>query len=241
MTNLHSGLPRPDYFVLASASPRRRQSLSALTIPFTVLAPGKVESIPEVDETPLPNEQPDRMVQRLSLAKAQAVAHRLADVFPEASRYPNPVIIAADTSVVLGETILGKPASPAEATAMLRRLRERPHRVVSGLTVIHAASGQTVTRLQQSTVWMRAYTDAEIETYVAGGSPLDKAGAYGIQDEQFAPVARLDGCFASVMGFPLGELAAALPQLGLALPPVAPHCRQLTGAACCQEADHRSH
>lgn len=236
MTNQPSGPPRPDYFVLASASPRRRQFLTALDIPFVVLAPGQVEAIPEIDETPLDNEAPQQMVRRLSLAKAQAVAAQLLLVWPEAARYPNLLIVAADTAVVLDGAILGKPANAAAATAMLSQLRQRAHTVVSGLTVSHAASGQTVSRVHHSTVWMRSYTDADMAAYVASGSPLDKAGAYGIQDNQFAPVDRLEGCFASVMGLPLGELAAAIQELGLFLPDVTLPCRRLTQTPCCQEA-----
>ena len=145
--------------------------------------------------------------------------------------------------VVLRDNILGKPKDPIEATQMLRDLRDRPHQVYSGLTVAavdrsadcNPHSMQMITRLHQSTVWMRPYTDAEIEAYVATGDPLDKAGAYGIQNKGFAPVARLEGCFASVMGFPLGELAAALRELGVSLPEIGRLCVGHTGQKCCQQ------
>ena len=81
---------------------------------------------------------------------------------------------------------------------------------------------------------MRAYSEAEIAAYVASGDPLDKAGAYGIQHKTFAPAERLEGCFASVMGLPLGELAAALAEIGLPAPPIGPLCAAYTGAPCCQ-------
>jgi predicted house-cleaning NTP pyrophosphatase (Maf/HAM1 superfamily) len=93
-----------------------------------------------------------------------------------------------------------------------------------------------ITRLHQSNVWMRAYSDAEIEAYVASGDPLDKAGAYAIQHKIFAPVERLEGCFASVMGLPLGELAAALAELGLSSPEVAPRCNRYSTYPCCQQS-----
>jgi predicted house-cleaning NTP pyrophosphatase (Maf/HAM1 superfamily) len=80
---------------------------------------------------------------------------------------------------------------------------------------------------------MRPYTDAEIAAYVASGDPLDKAGAYGIQNKSFAPVARLEGCYASVMGLPLGELAAAFKELGLSLPAGASRCSLYTSNPCC--------
>lgn len=230
-----AGLPRPDYFILASTSPRRRQFLQALGIPFAVIAPGAAHGLQEVDETPLPGEHPARMVERLSQAKAQAVTAHLPELFPDVARYPRLLVIAADTAVVLDNAILGKPVSPAEATAMLQLLRRRPHLVCSGLTVIDPHRDAAVTRLQQSQVWMRAYTDPEIDNYVSTGSPLDKAGAYGIQDVPFAPVDHLAGCFAGVMGFPLAELAAALAELGYSLPEIAPICRQLTQHRCCQQ------
>lgn len=228
--------PLPDHLILASTSPRRRQFLEHLGLPFTVIAPGASTGGTEIDETPLPDEHPADMVQRLSRVKAQAVLQALPALFPEIAHYTHPVIIAADTSVVLGDEILGKPASPAEAIAMLQALRREAHLVLSGLTVALAQPGQPpklATRLHQSRVSMRPYTNAEIETYVATGSPLDKAGGYGIQDDDFAPVARLEGCFASVMGFPFADLAAALADIGLTLPDIAPLCRQLTGQPCC--------
>ncbi len=226
----------PDHLILASTSPRRRQFLEQLGLPFTVIAPGSAAGGTEIDETPLPTEHPAEMVQRLSRAKAQAVLHALPALFPAITRYSQPVIIAADTSVVLGDRILGKPATPAEAIAMLQALRAEAHLVLSGLTVALArpdSPPRLATRLHQSQVWMRPYTNAEIEAYVATGSPLDKAGAYGIQDDGFAPVARMEGCFASVMGFPFADLAVALAELGLALPKIAPLCRRLTGHPCC--------
>jgi predicted house-cleaning NTP pyrophosphatase (Maf/HAM1 superfamily) len=144
----------------------------------------------------------------------------------------------------LKNKILGKPNNPAEAEQMLRQLREQHHFVYSGLTVAdvswepdqpQAHITKSVTRLHQSKVWMRQYTDVEIEDYMASGDPLDKAGAYGIQNKTFAPVAQLEGCFASVMGFPLGELAAALKEINISLPAIAPLCTQHTDHPCCQK------
>jgi predicted house-cleaning NTP pyrophosphatase (Maf/HAM1 superfamily) len=138
---------------------------------------------------------------------------------------------------------LGKPADPIEAVATLRRLRDRAHQVYSGVTVCPPGDGTPLTGVVESIVWMRDYAEAEIATYVASGSPLDKAGAYGIQDARFHPVARLQGCYASVMGFPLCELTSllhlAVPP-GLALAPgdgdladVAALCSAATGVPCC--------
>lgn len=243
----------PQLIILASGSPRRQELLKSLGLSFHVVmpalpapaAPGRTG----VDETPLPDETPAALVQRLSRLKAETVATHLDWLAPSLSSYlaktkDQLIIIAADTEVALGYQILGKPGSPAEAIAMLKQLRRQSHQVYSGLTVALLSAGRTsrfVTRLHQSTVWMRPYTDAEIAAYVASGDPLDKAGAYGIQNQTFAPVLRLEGCFASVMGLPLGELGAAFQGLGLSLPDIAPHCHTYTGYPCCQanQADNR--
>jgi septum formation protein len=204
---------------------------------------------PEVDETPLSNEPPAQLVQRLSRSKAEAILTALVPLpHPAALRLlpdaaiPRPtLIVAADTIVVSQGKILGKPDDPNEARRMLQALRAAPHQVYTGLTVVLLPSSETlapptfISRLHQSTVTMRPYTDAEIDIYVASGDPLDKAGAYGIQSQPFAPVAHLEGCFASVMGFPLGEFAAALQKLGLTPPSIVPRCTQLTAHFCCRQ------
>jgi MAF protein len=230
------------HFILASTSPRRREFLEILGIPFTVIAPGSMGDVGEVDETPLPNEPPQDLVQRLSRIKAEAVTHHLPSLLPAlpVTQIDRIIFIAADTVVVFDHKILGKPRDPAEAVEMLTLLRQRPHEVYSGLTIAYVPpaaqpSSAFITRLQRSTVWMRSYSDAEIAAYVATGSPLDKAGAYGIQDQPFAPVERLEGCFASVMGFPLAELAQAMAELGLSLPAIGPLCSKHTGTVCCQQ------
>jgi len=224
--------------ILASSSPRRRELLAVLGLPFQVITPDAPFA---VDETPLLGELPNALVQRLSRLKAEAVIAHLRHSAPSllANSTPNnPIfIIAADTEVALGTQILGKPGHPIAATEILKALRRQAHHVYSGLTVARLAGAELtfVTRLHQSTVWMRPYTDAEIAVYVASGDPLDKAGAYGIQNKSFAPVARWQGCFASIMGLPLGELAAAWRELGLQLPPIVPLCSRYTGHLCCQE------
>jgi septum formation protein len=202
--------------VLASASPRRRQLFSLLEVPFVTAAAC-------VDEESEEGESPQEMVCRLSLAKAEAVA----------TSYPEGLIVAADTIVVLDGETLGKPADEAEAVAMLRRLRGRKHTVFSGVTVYHPASARAITELAESAVWMRAYTDEEVARYAASGDPLDKAGAYAIQHHNFSPVKRIEGCYTSVMGLPLCHLARALVQLGLTLPVDVPQaCQAFTGHRC---------
>jgi MAF protein len=203
--------------VLASASPRRRELLAALALPFTVAAA-------EVVECQIPGEPPVELVRRLSRAKAAAVA----------CRYPDATIVAADTVVVLDGVVLGKPADAEDAVGMLRALRGRPHFVYSGVTALDAPTGQEATEVSGSCVWMRGYNDDEIAAYVASGDPLDKAGAYAIQHRGFAPVSRFEGCYASIMGLPLGHLAQALASVGVAvLVDVAQACQAVTGAACC--------
>jgi MAF protein len=232
--------------VLASSSPRRQELLKSLGVRFYTITP----AVPSpgtpghtgVDETPLPGETPAALVQRLSRLKAETVAAQLGWLLPDLSKHltetKDPlIIIAADTEVALANQILGKPGSPAEATSMLKQLRQRQsHHVYSGLTVAKLTGGPStfVTRLHQSTVWMRGYTNAEIAAYVASGDPLDKAGAYAIQNQDFAPVARLEGCFASVMGLPLGELVVAFRELDLCLPEISSRCHQTTSFPCCQ-------
>jgi len=203
--------------VLASGSPRRRELLAALGLDFTV-------DVADVDETPQPGELPEALVCRLCRAKAAAVAER----------HPGKVVLAADTLVALDGALLGKPADALEAVAMLSSLRDRVHIVYTAVCVIHGA--EIGTRLSTTGVTMRDFTDAEIERYVETGDPLDKAGAYGIQDPRFAPVAAWKGCFSAVMGLPLGLAAELLAAARIdAGTDVAQTCRRMTGDRCCLE------
>lgn len=161
----------------------------------------------DVDETPRPNESPEDLVRRLCRAKAEEGA----------ARRPEALIIAADTVVALEPTsasgervVLGKPQDPEDALRMLRLLRNRAHLVYSGLAT--CLGDREVVQVVRTTVWMRDYRDSEMEAYVASGDPLDKAAAYAIQHATFHPVARIDGCYANVMGLPLCHLYHALAQ-----------------------------
>jgi len=208
--------------ILASASPRRRALLSLLGLPFRV-----VEA--DVEEGRLEGESPQGMVMRLSRVKAEAVA----------ASARRGIVIACDTIVVLEGEVLGKPANPEEATRTLRRLRGWEHRVYSGLTVVDVESGQLHAACDETGVHMRAYEDEEIAAYVASGDPLDKAGAYAIQSVSFHPVARIEGCYASVMGLPLRLVAQVLRALGLPVPSdeaVATTCAAFTDHPCCLAA-----
>lgn len=202
--------------ILASASPRRRQLLSLLGVPFVIKAAG-------VEERPLPGEAPSQMVLRISQAKAFA----MPDVRPDE------LVVAADTTVVLEGQYLGKPADAEEALWMLRRLRNRPHLVYTGLAVWHPASRRMICELGQSQVWMRDYGEQDIAEYVASGDPLDKAGAYAIQHSGFDPVSHIEGCWLTVMGLPLCHLDRALTRTGVVVPATVPGaCQAFNQRAC---------
>jgi septum formation protein len=181
--------------VLASGSPRRRELLALGGWTFTVRPA-------DVDESPLPGEAPATCVLRLAESKANAT-----------SSHPGETIVAADTAVVIDGTLLGKPRHQAESVEMLRRLRGRRHQVHTAIAV--RRGDRLVTDLCTTDVPMRPYTDEEIDTYVATGDPLDKAGAYAIQHMDFHPVESLGGCYASVMGLPLCHFVRTLRWVGV--------------------------
>ena len=125
------------------------------------------------------------------------------------------IVIAADTTVVDGGQILGKPSNTVEAETMLRRLRGRQHQVFTALAVMRRSDSSLLTDWCVTDVPMRAYSDDEMHAYIATGDPLDKAGAYAIQHPDFKPVTGLQGCFANVMGLPLCHVIRTLEKLGL--------------------------
>lgn len=235
--------------ILASASPRRRALLGALGLGYDVTAA-------DIDETVAPHEAPGAAAERLALAKARAVAAAAHAAAADAAG----LVVGADTIVVApagtGEgghgggnhggggggdgrgtvhtdvkpTILGKPRDAAEAVAMLRRLRGRRHDVVTGVAVVDIASGRAAAASETTAVWMRRYDNAEIDVYVAGGDPFDKAGGYAIQHAGFHPVAALVGSEANVIGLPLGLLRALLRRVaGRSAPIDAPVNAQVGG------------
>ena len=199
--------------VLASNSPRRQELLGVLGLPFAV-------RVAAVDESEHSGETPAQMVERLAWTKAQAVP--LAE---------DELLVAADTTVDLAGEVLGKPADQADARRMLVALRGRPHAVHTGI-VLRTLRHQHL-EVVTTVVVMRPYDDEELAAYLASGSPMDKAGAYGIQDLPFAPGERIEGCYLNVMGLPLCHLARALLQGELAVPHrPPPYCRQLMGYPC---------
>jgi len=185
----------PPPIVLASGSPRRKQLLEMLHIPFRVMPP-------DVDEHVLPGEDPGHYVTRLSRAKAEAVV----------ARAPGDVILAADTTVVLDGAIFEKPTSPANAVEMLSRLQGRTHEVMTGVAV--ARDGELAQALDVSRVTFRPADRATLEAYVATGEPMDKAGAYAIQGLGAPFVERVEGDFFGVMGLPLRLALDLLAQFG---------------------------
>ncbi|MFQ6000337.1 MAG: Maf family protein [Anaerolineae bacterium] len=202
--------------VLASSSPRRRELFALLGLPFQAVDP-------QVDETPLEGEDPKGTALRLASAKAQEAA----------MSHPEAIIVAADTLVISGEKILGKPKDRDEAVAILKALRGKKHRVISGVRVLDVATRKKREAMADTQVWMRDYSEEEIARYIGRGEPFDKAGGYAIQDEEFQPVARVKGCYANVMGLPLCHLYTALKRVAVN-PPATPleACIGFTGHEC---------
>lgn len=188
------------HLLLTSQSPRRREMLAWLGLPTRL-------THANVDEVPYNSEHPSATAARLAIAKVCAVECTTIDAW----------VLGADTVVDLNGILLGKPADPAEARAMLHQLRDCSHTVHTGVALYHPRERQVCTRRVTSTVWMRAYSDAEIEAYVYSGDPMDKAGAYAIQNTIFRPVAHVDRCYANVVGFPLCAIAVLLEAWGLIL------------------------
>ncbi len=200
--------------LLASSSPRRQELFSLLGLPFQVAAA-------QMEEEAEAGEAPQDMAGRLALAKARVVA----------ALHPEALVVGCDTVVALRGEVLGKPADAAEAGAMLRRLRGRPHRVCTGVAVV--GQGREAVEVAETTVLMRPYSDVELVAYIASGDPLDKAGAYAIQHPVFRPVASWEGCYANVVGLPLCHLVRLLRAWSVVPAADVPAaCQSHTGKAC---------
>jgi septum formation protein len=180
--------------ILASSSPRRRELVTRLRVPF-VVHPSRIE-----ERTPWPGEDPATYALHLAREKALDVARE----------HPDDVVMGADTVVALDGVILGKPADAADARRMLAELRGKTHRVITAVCV--RCGDLTECSPVESAVTMRAFSDPEIDRYVATGEPMDKAGAYAVQGLGGALVERVDGCYTNVVGLPLcltGKLLAS--------------------------------
>jgi septum formation protein len=204
------------HLVLASASPRRRRLLALLGVLFEV---GAVD----VDESVRADEDAAAVAARLAVAKALAASRR----------WEGSVVLAADTVVALEGHVLGKPTDPTDALTMLGRLRGRAHDVITGVAV--ARNGSVIFESTTRTVvHMRDYGREDVEQYLASGRPFDKAGAYGIQDEDLQPVARIEGCYPNVVGLPLCEVARGLRTAGFR--PAAPTVRVEPPCSLCEQS-----
>jgi septum formation protein len=186
--------------LLASASPRRRTLLARAGLDFEVQPA-------DVDESLLPGETPREHAARLAEAKARAVAGTLGSAPPR-------IVLGADTIVVLGDRILGKPTDADHAIAMLEDLVGRTHRVITAVAVLRSDDCALHRACVESRVSMRPAQREEIRRYVASGEPLDKAGAYAVQGEGRRFVTRVEGSESNVIGLPLDETLALLRAAG---------------------------
>ena len=189
--------------ILASASPRRRELLARLGLPFEVRPSG-------FEETLTPGTPAAALAIALARGKARDVADRL-----RAQGAGPALVLGADTLVVVDGRPLGKPASREEARRFLALLRDRRHEVVTGVALVATADGREVADVVTSGVVMRAYGDAEIAAYVATGEPDDKAGAYAVQGAGGRLVDRVEGSYTNVVGLPLATTARLLRAFGL--------------------------
>jgi len=202
--------PRKIY--LASKSPRRRELLRQIGVEFSLLMlREQTPRGPDVTEAVLPGEAPEHYVARVTREKAECARQTL-----QWRRLPPYPILAADTTVSIDGDILGKPADPAEAAAMLRRLSGRTHQVLTSVCVCHGDDSWQATQISQ--VSFAALTAAAIDAYCAGTEPYDKAGGYGIQGFAAVFIREISGSHSGIMGLPLFETAQLLTQAGVPIP-----------------------
>jgi septum formation protein len=189
---------------LASRSPRRRDLLKQIGVPFELLLLREdLRRGADVDETPLPDESAGIYVLRIARAKAEMAVRQIAY-----RALPQKPVLAADTTVVFEGEIVGKPDDTDHAARILRALSGREHQVLTAVAV--ALREQIETQISVSTVWFREIPEGEIRRYCASGEPLDKAGAYAIQGRAGAFVTRIAGSYSGIMGLPLAETVELL-------------------------------
>ena len=186
--------------ILASGSPRRRELLSMLDLPFEVVTSDADESTP-------PEWTPENVVRSLALRKAEAVS--------TASNQRNAVIVGSDPIVELEGQILGKPVDKQDSKAMLTALQGRSHQVYTGVACIGLPEGKIIVDHRVTTVTMRPLSPEEIDAYVETGEPADKAGSYAIQGLGATLVEKIDGCYFNVVGLPLSLLSGMLSEFGI--------------------------
>ena len=184
--------------ILASESPRRQDLLEKIGLKFNV-------EPASIDESAFKSFEGRAMVVELSLRKAEIVA----------ARHRNAVVIAADTVVILGDRVMGKPRDQREAKRMLRALSGKPHIVVTAFTVIDTGEKKTLTGSAETNVYVKPLQSEDIDAYVKTGEPLGKAGAYAIQGLGSVIVEKIEGDYFNVVGLPLSKLADSLKLLGI--------------------------
>jgi len=182
--------------ILASQSPRRKKILEQIGLDFKVV-------ISDFDETKIRFKTPQEMVEKLSLGKAKTIA----------KKYPNSIIIGADTTVIFKSEIIGKPKSKEDAVRILRLLSGNTHEIVTGFTVLKG--NKSITKHVTSRVKFKKLTEDEIKAYVATGEPMDKAGGYGIQEKGGLFMENIQGDYFNVVGLPIFAVAKALKKFGV--------------------------
>jgi septum formation protein len=204
--------------VLASASPRRRELLTELSLGFRV----RSSDVPEEYEEGL---SPDQVAIVLAARKSEAVARQ----------EPDAVVLGADTIVVFDGHILGKPDDRSQARQMLRMLRGQWHAVITAVAVTDSATGNASIHSVTTRVKMVHFDDEALESYIATGEPMDKAGSYAVQGRGGELIEAVDGCYSNVVGLPLCETARLLTDFGVSITREPPVCRLPSGAPCPRE------
>jgi septum formation protein len=184
--------------ILASSSPRRKQILEQVGLKFTV-------EVSDYEENPIPGMSPSKFVETLSLGKAKAVAKNHNDA----------IIIGADTAVFIDNKILGKPKTKEEAREMLNKLSGETHSVFTGFTVIDTKNNKIITDHIETKIKFKNLSDEEIAGYIKTGEPMDKAGAYGVQDRGALFVEYIEGDYANITGLPIVKIFEILKTLGI--------------------------
>ncbi len=193
-------MPDP-HLILASSSPRRKELLTLLGLSFEIISPA-------INEEVLGQESPANHVRRLAIEKAESVA----------SHYPDSLVIGSDTVIELDGQILGKPADLEDAHHILTGLRSRCHLVHTGLALIAKAKELRETYVETVKVWVKNFSNTDMQAYLKTQDSLGKAGAYSIQGEGAHLIEKIEGDYPAVVGLPLGKLAKLLEQAGVELP-----------------------
>lgn len=184
--------------ILASQSLRRKELLERIGLKFEI-APSSYEEDMTLKMTPA------KLVEHLSLGKAQDVAQK----------YNDAIVIGADSIIALGNEVFGKPKTPERAKEMLRELSGRAHLAITGFSIIDTKTGKQVSKSVETKVYFKKLSEEEIDAYVATGEPLDKGGAYGIQMRGGIFVEKVEGDFFNIVGLPIFELVAELKKFGI--------------------------